>query len=459
MRILYFSPLPPVASGIADYSAELLPYLSRHFDITLCVAENSTVSPVLSECCEIMNAPFKPTDADAFDAVVYHMGNDNRFHGYIYDALQLVPGIVVAHETVYYHSLHFRTVGQGDLDGFRRLLTQTYGELRAERAFDQLDDWDRNPQAFPLFAPTLANAVGVIVHSKYAREQVQRCRPDLPVAVIPHHLSLPSIETDLGTADALPSGSQSHVNHQRLELRRQLGLDAKFVVGSFGYVTKSKRPAVMLRAFARFHRDNPDALCCIVGDVAPEIDMPALIAELELPQSAVIVTGRVTLEDFIRYMQAMDVAVNLRLPTNGEASGALIRLLGLGVPTVVSDVDAFAELPDDCCVKVPTDALEEDTLYAVLTAFSEDETLPAAIGMNARRHIGDHHTLEGSAHAYFRFIEQIVSGTAEPVGPLEDFAVSEVLSGLGATLAGWGVTERHDTLLRPIAQALADLGM
>jgi len=33
MRIAWFSPLPPVRSGIAAYSAEVLPHLTAHFDI------------------------------------------------------------------------------------------------------------------------------------------------------------------------------------------------------------------------------------------------------------------------------------------------------------------------------------------------------------------------------------------------------------------------------------------
>ena len=33
MRVAYLSPLPPQRSGIADYSAELLPELARHLEI------------------------------------------------------------------------------------------------------------------------------------------------------------------------------------------------------------------------------------------------------------------------------------------------------------------------------------------------------------------------------------------------------------------------------------------
>ena len=35
MKVAYFSPMPPEASGIADYSALLLPALRRHVDVTV----------------------------------------------------------------------------------------------------------------------------------------------------------------------------------------------------------------------------------------------------------------------------------------------------------------------------------------------------------------------------------------------------------------------------------------
>ncbi|HBL26059.1 MAG TPA: hypothetical protein DD490_04405 [Acidobacteria bacterium] len=33
MRLAWFSPLPPARSGIADYSAELLPHLAEHLEV------------------------------------------------------------------------------------------------------------------------------------------------------------------------------------------------------------------------------------------------------------------------------------------------------------------------------------------------------------------------------------------------------------------------------------------
>jgi glycosyltransferase involved in cell wall biosynthesis len=272
------------------------------------------------------------------------------------------------------------------------------------------------------------------------------------VAVIPHHLSLPV------PFDDAPSTGRGHPV-DREAIRHDLSLAGYFVVGSFGFMTAAKRPKVLLRAFARFQRRHPDAICCMVGQEFPTVDLAGLIREAGLSPDTVRITGRMPLDGFLRYMIASDIAVNLRYPTSGETSGSVIRLLGLGVPTVVSDVGAFSELPDPVCAKVPVDAWEEDTLVAILEALAADDQQRQAMSANARRHIRTHHSLEGSAQAYAAFIEQVNAGDARPAGPLGASPAAEVISDIGTTLAGWGITEHHDSLLQPIAQPLAQLGI
>src|SRR5207248_6038583 len=74
MRVAYYSPLPPSRSGIADYSALLLPALRDRIDVV--IAEEGRRAP----------------DADV---ALYHIGNDPDAHGWILDALHDRPGVVV----------------------------------------------------------------------------------------------------------------------------------------------------------------------------------------------------------------------------------------------------------------------------------------------------------------------------------------------------------------------------
>src|ERR1044072_4636178 len=82
MRVAYYSPLPPSRSGIADYSTLLLPALRERVDVVL--AQPGKRAPQA-------------------DVALYHVGNDPDAHGWIVDALQKRPGLVVLHEVVPHH--------------------------------------------------------------------------------------------------------------------------------------------------------------------------------------------------------------------------------------------------------------------------------------------------------------------------------------------------------------------
>src|SRR3954447_10036880 len=94
VRIAYYSPLPPERSGIADYSALLLPALQRLIDVDL--VRHGRTRPV------------------AADVALYHVGNDPESHGWIVDALRRRPGVVVLHDFVLHHLVAGLTIGRKD---------------------------------------------------------------------------------------------------------------------------------------------------------------------------------------------------------------------------------------------------------------------------------------------------------------------------------------------------------
>jgi hypothetical protein len=179
----------------------------------------------------------------------------------------------------------------------------------------------------------------------------------------------------------------------------------------------------------------------------------------------VILVGHTELDDFLRYMVAADVAVNLRYPTAGETSGTLIRLLGLGKPVIVSNLGAFSEIPDGACAKVDLDESEEDVLFAYLQALAADEGLRRAMGENARRHVAPH-TPEASARAYADVVRSVVEEKPAPfrvVPPLARPAAGDVLADLAADVSAeavdLGVGEADDDLLRELASVFVDLDL
>src|SRR5919204_5828772 len=95
MRVAYYSPLPPSRSGIADYSALLLPALRERIDVV--VAE-----------------PKRGRRAPQADVALYHVGNDPEAHGWIVEELRERPGVVALHEFVLHHLVAGLTIGHKD---------------------------------------------------------------------------------------------------------------------------------------------------------------------------------------------------------------------------------------------------------------------------------------------------------------------------------------------------------
>ena len=96
-KLAYISPLPPERSGISDYSAELLPELSHHYDIDVILAQDSVSDPWIKTNCSLRSVAWFRDHADIYDRVLYQFGN-SEFHQHMFSLLEEVPGIVVLHD-------------------------------------------------------------------------------------------------------------------------------------------------------------------------------------------------------------------------------------------------------------------------------------------------------------------------------------------------------------------------
>ena len=139
MRVAYFSPLPPMRSGIADYSAELLPALAAHLDLELFVEDGFKVDPALAARFPVRGYRAFPAlqEEGRYDAVVYQIGNNVDYHAGIYEMLLRYPGITVLHEYVLHHLVRGMTLVKGDMAG--------YVDLPAVRAGGRRQPGDHRP--------------------------------------------------------------------------------------------------------------------------------------------------------------------------------------------------------------------------------------------------------------------------------------------------------------------------
>ena len=89
--------------------------------------------------------------------------------------------------------------------------------------------------------------------------------------------------------------------------------------------------------------------------------------------------------------------INLRQRTVGETSASLYRIMAASVPAIVSNVGAFAELPNDAVVKIDHDHYTDALLQAYLRKLIEDTQFRLRVGANARRHVLSEHDGKQSA--------------------------------------------------------------
>lgn len=119
----------------------------------------------------------------------------------------------------------------------------------------------------------------------------------------------------------------------REQVRKEYGLDEKFVIGHVGHFNPAKNHEKILSVFAEVCRRRDDAALLLVGDGELEWDVRNLTAELGLTEKVVFAGAH---KDVERFYQAMDVFL---FPSRYEGFGmAMIEAQCSGLPCVASDV-------------------------------------------------------------------------------------------------------------------------
>ena len=452
-RLAWASPLPPASSGIADYSADLLPELARRADLELFVDGTSRADdPLATRHPSRQLSALDSREAGRFDFIVYQIGNSAPHHAAIYRKAVEIPGVVVLHEFMLHHLVREMTLARGDARGYvheMRYCAGRSGELAARRLLDThfpVDVW-----SFPLFERLVDRGLGVIVHSEFARQRVLASRPLARVERVPMGIEL------------APPGLDSGGSEERGRTRAALGIaDQAFLIATFGFVTPQKRLEPALAAFAKLRAEHPTARFAIVGEVSPHYDLDEVLARTEA--GGVAVVGRVQPERFTDWMRACDLAVNLRHPTGGETSASLLRLMALGRPVVVSTTGSFAEVPEGACIQLPLDAFEAETLAELFRRLAASRELSQAIGAAARRFVEREHSLAASAESYVAALVRLFEAPMAPIAPCPPLVAGPVadpwptlFAAVGSELADLGLGEDDEESLAEISARLAEL--
>ncbi len=389
LPIDFVSPLPPVRSGIADYSVDLLGELAPRCDVRLVRLPGQDVATEIERSWPLAET----TELDAEQRLPFYQFGNNVYHRAILRLARVEPGVATVHDLRLHHLVVESTLAEGDLDSYVATLGREHGWEGAAAALPTR--WGAHGRSrlfeLPAHGSLLLRQRGLLTHShwgeRFLREElgeVASGRPLPPIRRVP--MPMPAPEA--------PGGDEARAFRRRIGVRPGV-----FLLGSFGFQTPIKRTDALIRALALPGMERVHAL--IAGDVSPEFDLTALARDLGV-LDRVAITGFLDPPAFRAAIVACDLCLNLRYPSAGETSASLLRLLALGRPVVVSDYAQFAELPGSVVVKAPLEvepAAEASLLAGLLRELLDAPARLEAMGEAARSFVVREHDPAAAAEA------------------------------------------------------------
>lgn len=395
-RLAYISPLPPEKTGIADYSAELIPELARFYEIELVSNQPQISDPWLAANFPLRPVAYFEANLERYDRVLYHFGN-STFHAHMFGLLERHPGIVVLHDFFFSGVLNYLEV-TGHLPGaFTRALYYSHGytALLAEREKGREEAiW-----TYPCNLQVLQRATGIIVHSNFAKELAQNWYgqgASSDWVVIPQ-LRAPKPQPD------------------RLAARRKLGLDDdEFLVCSFGLLGPNKLNHRLLAAWLGSSlAQNRRCLLVFVGENhGGDYGMQLLeTIHKSNAKDRIAITGFASPELYQAYLAAADMGVQLRACSRGETSRSILDCLAWGVPLLFNAFSSAAEIPNAVAVKLPDD-FSDDALREALEYLHKNGFLRQQLSQRAQEYVRSVHHPAHIGEQYRNVIECFASSNS-----------------------------------------------
>ncbi|HXH02006.1 MAG TPA: glycosyltransferase [Candidatus Competibacteraceae bacterium] len=443
-KLAYISPLPPERSGIADYSAELLPELARYYDIEVIIAQAQVSDAWIKACCPIRTVEWFVEHADRYDRVLYHFGNSD-YHRHMFELLERCPGVVVLHD-FFLSGIQVHREKHGLAPhAWVRELYQAHGYSAIQERFHARDMADVVFK-YPCNFSVVHQAVGVIAHSAYSG----RLADDWYGAELANDWSIIPLLRVPARLD------------RRGTARSNLGLaEDEFVICSFGLLGPTKQNHRLLEAWLASGLAQ-DSRCKLIfvgenhgGQYGSQLQEAIRRSGL---QDRILITGWTDAERFRHYLAAADMAVQLRTLSRGETSAAVLDCMNYGLPTIVNANGSMADLPADAVWLLP-DEFDDKALIAALESLWRDGERRLMLSLRAREVIRSRHAPRACAEQYARAIESFyASAQTDRRALVQAIAALENAPPEGAV---WGALAesiaQNMPLKRPARQLLVDI--
>lgn len=375
MKLNWFSPLPPAATDIAHYTARVLPALSSLSEITLWTTKRRWPRS-LENFAEVRRYGLdRPpwTELNRADMAIYNIGNNPKFHWPIWHVSRTHPGVMVLHDLRLHHFFDwvYRCHYQ-DLNRYLETIKGYYGDVAlsdAEKCFTtNAENIDYMAQHYPLTDLAIGSALGVMVHTTEAFEAV-KVAAGRPVAYAP-----------------LPfSSRRDHI------VSRAARPPYRLII--FGYLGRNRRLESVFKALAELPEREHFKLDVFGSILNHAAQMQRQIRELRM-SDLITLRGFVPEHCLEAALAKAHLAINLRFPTVGEASGSQLRIWSHALPSLVTPEGWYASLPSDAVGFVRPDGNEVMDIQHQLREFLKAPERFARMGIRGYEKLRRDHAPE-----------------------------------------------------------------
>ena len=400
-RLAVLTPLPPRRSGIADYNAQFLPHLARHFEIDLYVDGYVVGDASLNASFRIFDVADFERVATSYNAILYEFGN-SEFHVNMLRLIERYPGVVGLHDA-YLSGLHrYAAMIRGQPHEYRAEMLAAHGP-RARRFFartPQLTDPDETAMVeLPCTKGVLDRALGVISHSPY---NLAIARENYPEGWLAPYRTIPQMVV----RPARPS------KKARERVRGILGFEKDdFIIVSFGHVAWTKWGDRVLEAFISSKlRANRAVHLVFAGELSKDTfgaELRQAIAHARI-DSRIRITGYLVDDEYAAYLTVADLAVQLRIRSRGGTPKGVLDCMARGVPVVVNNDASYTDYPDDVAIKLPSVPSVDEIAAVVERAFDAPEWR-SKYSEAGFRYVAEHHSPGACAAEYAAVIHEFVA--------------------------------------------------
>jgi glycosyltransferase involved in cell wall biosynthesis len=439
--------MPPIRSGVAACSLDLVRALSTSYDIDVFVG-----SPVeLGTTCG--NAPAVPAHdfvwrnrQRPYGLAVYQLGN-SACHEYMWPYLFRFPGLAVLHDARLHHARAAALLRAARAGDYRMEFAAAHPDVSRDLAELAIKGFDSQLYYdWPMTRLIARTSAIVAVHGRVIAEELRQENPAARIETIRlgHGRSTPLLET-------------------REAARTRLGIaEDATVFGCFGGLSPEKRISQVLQAFAWLRSHVPNVHLLLAGAASSEDALRTDVHRLGVGD-VTTVTGYLERDDELdACIEAADVALTLRWPTAREISGPWLRCLSLGKPTVTMQLRHLADVPaldprdwqpigspgiagsldaGNDPVTVAIDLWDEDhSLRLAMRRLATDAALRRSLGRAGRRYWSVHHSVEGMVDDYRRLIPLAAAQRQKP-GDLPSHLINDGDRRLRTLLAPFGVAD------------------